>query len=258
MNSGVGTIFDAHFHVIDPRFPLIPNDGYLPDPFSAGDYRLRADSLGVTGGAVVSGSFQGFDQTYLVDALRTLGDGFVGVTQLPVDATAERIRELTAQGVRAVRFNLYRGGSATLADLDTLARHVHEVAGWHSELYVDATDLPDLAPTLRALPQVTIDHLAMSDDDTGTLLDLVAGGTVVKATGFGRMRLTDPDTLMARIVGVNPAGLVFGTDLPSTRARIPFQPSDIDRVIAAVGDDHAANVLGKNGRALYRLDQSPT
>ena len=35
------------------------------------------------GGAVVSGSFQGFDQSYLLDALDQLGPSFVGVTQLP-------------------------------------------------------------------------------------------------------------------------------------------------------------------------------
>ena len=54
-------LFDAHLHVIDPRFPLIGNDGYLPPPFTVEDYRVRTSALGVTGGAVVSGSFQGFD-----------------------------------------------------------------------------------------------------------------------------------------------------------------------------------------------------
>jgi hypothetical protein len=24
-------LFDAHFHINDPRFPLIPINGYLPD-----------------------------------------------------------------------------------------------------------------------------------------------------------------------------------------------------------------------------------
>lgn len=58
-------IFDAHLHVIDPRFPLILNKGFLPDPFTAEDYLKKTSSLDVVGGAVVSGSFQGFDQDYL-------------------------------------------------------------------------------------------------------------------------------------------------------------------------------------------------
>ena len=65
-------IFDAHFHIIDPRFPLVPNQGYLPEPFTVDDYRSR---VSVDGGAVVSASFQAYDQTYLVDALRVSGRG---------------------------------------------------------------------------------------------------------------------------------------------------------------------------------------
>ena len=114
-------IFDAHFHVIDMRFPLVPNQGFLPPPFTVDDYRERVAGLGVTGGAVVSGSFQAFDQTYLVDALQRLGDGFVGVANLPDDITDEEILALDAAGVRACRANLHRG-----ADFDfvRLARRV--------------------------------------------------------------------------------------------------------------------------------------
>jgi predicted TIM-barrel fold metal-dependent hydrolase len=246
-------VFDAHFHIVDPRFPLVPNNGFVPDAFTAEDYVTQVAPLGVTGGAVVSGSFQAFDQGYLLAALEKLGPGYVGVTQLPADVPDETIVELDDAGVRAVRFNLYRGGSAGLSEIDQLARRVHAIAGWHSELYVDAKDLPDLAHTLRGLPQVTVDHLGMSDDTTGTLLDLVENGLVVKATGFGRMDVSDPEALMAAIVKANPAGLVFGTDLPSTRARVPFQASDLDRVADAVGADHVEAVLSTNGRALYRL-----
>jgi hypothetical protein len=47
-------VFDAHFHVSDPRFPLVPNQGCRPEPFAADDYRRRFSAYG---GAVVSGSF---------------------------------------------------------------------------------------------------------------------------------------------------------------------------------------------------------
>jgi predicted TIM-barrel fold metal-dependent hydrolase len=246
-------LFDAHFHIIDPRFPLVPNNGYLPETFSAADYRQRVASLHITGGAIVSGSFQAFDQAYLKDALAQLGPGFVGVTQIPADTSDADILELDRAGVRAVRFNLYRGGSAMLADVDTLARRVHEVAGWHSEFYLDAAALPELEPTLAGLPQISIDHLAMSDDTTGALLRLVESGTVVKATGFGRMSVTDPDVLMRSIVAVNPAALIFGSDLPSTRAATVFQNSDIDRIADAVGAEHVGAVLETNARHFYRL-----
>ncbi|MGC1332472.1 amidohydrolase family protein, partial [Pseudomonas sp.] len=69
-------VFDAHCHIIDPRFPLVANEGYLPPTYTVDDYLAQAAPLGVCGGAVVSGSFQAFDQTYLLDALARLGPGF--------------------------------------------------------------------------------------------------------------------------------------------------------------------------------------
>ena len=34
-------LFDSHFHIIDQRFPLIANQGYLPETFQVEDYRMR-------------------------------------------------------------------------------------------------------------------------------------------------------------------------------------------------------------------------
>ena len=36
-------LFDAHFHIVDPRFPLVPNRGYLPDRYTVSDYRARME-----------------------------------------------------------------------------------------------------------------------------------------------------------------------------------------------------------------------
>jgi predicted TIM-barrel fold metal-dependent hydrolase len=81
-------VFDAHFHVIDPRFPLVPNREYVPEPFTAQDYLKRTKAL--ADGAVVSGSFQGFDQGYLLDALERLGPSFVSVTNCPPPSRTRR------------------------------------------------------------------------------------------------------------------------------------------------------------------------
>ena len=101
-------IFDAHCHIIDSAYPLIPNNGYVPEFFSVDDYLARATPLGIVGGAVVSGSFQGYDQSYLIAALKRLGPGFVGVTQLPASVTDAELQTLRRQGIRALRFNLKR------------------------------------------------------------------------------------------------------------------------------------------------------
>lgn len=252
-------LFDAHLHIIDPRFPLTANHGYLPPPFTAEDYLRRTEHLNVAGGAVVSGSFQGFDQTYLLDTLARLGPGFVGVTQLPATATDEQILSLTAAGVRAVRVNLRRGGSETLDHLYTLAHRVHEIAGWHTELYLDTADLADLAdlePTLTTLPRISIDHLGLSQAGLPALLRLVTQGAHVKATGFSRGDLDIPRALRD-LTHANPAAVMAGTDLPSTRAPHPFHDADLQLIVETLGDHLAHQVLHDNATALYRPEPRP-
>lgn len=244
-------LFDAHLHIIDPRFPLIPNQGYLPAPFTVADYRHRVAALGITGGAVVSGSFQAFDQTYLVDALEQLGPTFVGVTQLPASAPDKRILDLDRAGVRAVRFNLRRGGSERLDQLESLAERVAELADWHVELYVDGRDLPDLEPRLLALPRVSIDHLGMHRDGLPALLRLVDQGAKIKASGFGRGDL-DPRTAIRAIADIDPGALLFGTDLPSTRAPRPFADADLTLIFDTLGPERARKALHDNAIAWYR------
>ncbi len=108
-NAAGRRLFDSHFHIIDPRFPLVVNQGYTPPPFPLDAYLAKARPLGVVGGAVVSASFQGYDQTYLEAALRRLGKGWVGVAQIPADMPDQEIRRLHRLGVRALRFNIARG-----------------------------------------------------------------------------------------------------------------------------------------------------
>ncbi|QGU04319.1 amidohydrolase family protein [Corynebacterium comes] len=249
-------IFDAHLHVIDPAHPMVENNGYLPAPFTVDDYRARVGGLGVAGGAVVSGSFQGFDQGYLVDALTALGPTFVGVTQIPADIGDEEILSLHAAGVRAVRFNVARGGSASLDDLDHLARRVHDLAGWHAELYIDARHLDGLSERIAALPAVSIDHLGMHGDGLPQLLRLVERGAKVKATGFGRIRM-DPAEAIRAIMAVDPTALMAGTDLPSTRARRPFEDADLEIIGHAVDPTQLGAVLWDNAADLYLRDPRP-
>lgn len=250
-------IYDAHLHIIDPRFPLAPNQGYTPDAFTVEDYRAATRPLGVTGGAVVSGSFQAFDQTYLLDALARLGPSFVGVTQLPPSASNAVIRRLNAAGVRAVRFNLRRGTAPSPADLSELAARVADLCGWHVEVYADGRDLCDTFDTLVTLPRVVIDHLGLTREGLPALRRLVEKGAYVKLTGFGRLDF-DPEPVLQELARINPRALLFGTDLPSTRAPRSFKKGDIDLVAHALEPRQASQALYENAVALYRPESLQT
>ncbi|WP_027389582.1 amidohydrolase family protein [Chrysiogenes arsenatis] len=244
-------LFDSHLHIIDSRFPLIPNEGYLPNPFPCEAYLSQMQAYTLVGGAVVSGSFQGFDQHYLIDTLRTLGQNFVGVTQLPATVSDATLQELDCAGIRAIRFNLKRGGSAEIQDLDRLARRAHEVVGWHAELYIDSRELEALYPVLISLPAVSIDHLGLSLAGFPTLLRLAEKGVHVKATGFGRVDF-DIATALRTLCHANPDALMFGSDLPSTRAPRPYQHSDFTLIFETLGETNAQKVLLTNALEFYR------
>jgi predicted TIM-barrel fold metal-dependent hydrolase len=186
--------FDCHFHIIDKNFPVVPNQGFMPDAFTSEDYLERLNAVDLCGGAVVSGSFQAFDQTYLLHALKVLGPSFVGVTQVPQSVSDQELRELNNAGVRAVRFNVKR---------------------------------------------------------VPTLLKLAEKGVRVKATGFGRVEF-DVRSALTDLYAANPRSLMFGTDLPSTRAPRPYLDDDCTLVLETLGEEKAANVFSKNAIEFYR------
>jgi hypothetical protein len=50
-------IFDSHVYIVDHQFPLVPNNGYLPNEFTHNNYLDRIKQYDLCGGAIVSGSF---------------------------------------------------------------------------------------------------------------------------------------------------------------------------------------------------------
>lgn len=243
--------FDCHFHIIDKKFPVVANQGFMPDAFTTEDYLARVKDIDLCGGAVVSGSFQQLDQTYLVHALEVLGPTFVGVTQVPQTISDRELRELDEAGVRAVRFNVKRGGSEDIRHLEHFARRVHELVKWHTELYIDCKDLGDLFDTLVSLPKISIDHLGLSKAGFPTLLKLAEKGVHVKATGFGRVDF-EVGRALTELYAANPTALMFGTDLPSTRAPRPYLDSDYTLVLETLGEEKAAKVFYRNAIEFYR------
>lgn len=251
MNNSVFKLFDAHFHIIDPRFPLVANQGYLPERYIVRDYLARTSEYDLRGGVVVSASFQAFNQDYLVNALARLGAGFVGITQLPHTVSDEEIVELDIAGVRGIRFNMKRGGSEDVKHLEKMAKRVHDIAGWHVELYVDSRELEAQQPLLCQLPAFVIDHMGLSHGGFPTLLRLVECGARVKASGFGRLDFNVASALR-EIHDANPNALMFGTDLPSTRAARPYSDHDFQLVVDTLGEEGARRVLFDNAIDFYR------
>ncbi len=243
-------IFDSHFHIIDPKYPLIENNNYLPPPFEIDDYKTQTDSLNIAGGVVVSGSFQGFYNQYLIDALTKLGKNFYGVANIPDNYKKEDLNRADAAGVTSARFNLRRGGSEVAETMVPLSNQLFDDYGWHVELYVDSRHLSELSSRLKEIPIFTIDHLGLSKGGLSELYQWVEKGTKVKATGFGRIDF-DPLPVLKKIHEINPAALMFGTDLPSTRAARPFSLNDVKLIRENFSEKDQQKIFYKNAFDLY-------
>ncbi|MDY0779770.1 amidohydrolase family protein [Tenacibaculum sp. IB213877] len=244
-------IFDAHFHIINPNFPLFPNNGYLPPYFTIEDYQKDTQSFNIVGGAIVSGSFQQFDQEYLIHSLQQLGKNYVGVANIPINITQKELDRLQKSNIVAVRFNLKRGGSETINNMVVLSNKLYHEYNWHTELYVDSAHLKELKSKLLQLPSFSLDHLGLTKKGLTDIYFWAKKGVKIKATGFGRIDF-DPIPVMRKIHCINPKALLFGTDLPSTRAKTPFSIKDIQLIKDNFTTTEQENIFYNNAVEWYQ------
>jgi predicted TIM-barrel fold metal-dependent hydrolase len=82
------------------------------------------------------------------------------------------------------------------------------------------------------------------------MLRLAQQGVRVKATGFGRVDF-DVAAALRDFHTAKPGALVFGSDLPSTRAPRPYSNQDFQLVVETLGEKAARAVFWDNAARLY-------
>lgn len=249
-------IFDSHFHIIDPKYPLEENQGFVPDYYTVNDYlnELKEMSIEVAGGAIVSGSYQGYHQDYFEEAISKLGHNFVGITQLPFDTTDEDILKLNDVGIKGIRFNLYRGLSASPKKIKELSERVYQLCNWKTELYLSLQTIDkELEELMFTLPKVSIDHLGMHKCSIDKLKRIVNADIPIRLTGFGRIEYERDEIreIIVKLYSENPSCLIFGSDLPSTRANYRFSYNDIKLIKETVGKEAQDRIFLQNGENWY-------
>lgn len=94
---------------------------------------------------------------------------------------------------------------------------------------MDSDVLEELLPQLKGIPRVCLDHFGLSKGGFDTVVKLAEGDAYVKASGSSGVDFSISSALKT-LYDANPNGLIFGTDLPGTRAPRPFCIKD-DEVI---------------------------
>ena len=124
--------------------------------------------------------------------------------------------------------------------------------GWHVELHINSSEIVNLYSLLSGLPSLSIDHLGYTKSGFDTLLKLVEKGVKVKASGFGRVEF-DVAAALKEIYSVDKNALMFGTDLPSTRAPRPFLESDIFLIKENFDEVEYNNIFYENAAKFYKI-----
>ncbi|ODV43342.1 2-pyrone-4,6-dicarboxylate hydrolase [Cupriavidus sp. UYMMa02A] len=145
-------------HVYDSRLPAAPNATLRPEDASVDDYRPVQRAMGTTRTVVVTPSTYGTDNRATVSAIATLGQEARGVAVVDASVTEAELERLHAQGIRGIRFNLTMPGPVSVEQLLPLASRIAPF-GWHIQLNVPASWLPDMRSMLAACPvPVVFDH----------------------------------------------------------------------------------------------------
>lgn len=258
---------DSHCHVFGPvaRFPFFEGRSYTPPDVPFERYTELMDRMGFDRSVIVQPSIYGTDNRCTEDAVRRLGDNGRGVSVIAPDIPLAELRRMTDAGFRGARLNLYHaGGSTPLEDLESIARRGAEVA-WHTQVYVQGPQLPDLLPRLMNLPTpVVLDHLAhlefgkgLDQPGFGALIKLMETGNVwVKLCPYrfdlGGAPYIEAGRVARALYEVAPNRLVWGTDWPhpDIAGPDPLTPGPMP------DDGDLVDALGEwfgNGDAIHRI-----
>ncbi|PVX81648.1 amidohydrolase family protein [Paraburkholderia unamae] len=262
---------DCHIHIIGPhaRFPLSPSRAYTPPEASIAQYEAVQDILGTGRVVIVQASVYGTDNRCTLAALEHFGQKRArGVAVVDPSISDAELKRMHDAGVRGVRVNLVTPGGPPVAHLSALAKRIAPL-GWHTQVFLNGAALPEIAPTLQALPtEVVIDHLGHvpctwgvkhpAYDALRSLLD--SGRVWLKVCAYRSSAagypFEDVDDIAANLIAYAPQRCVWGTDWPhpSFEGTIPDDGELLDAFMRWAPDPAVQQkVLVDNPAKLYQF-----
>ncbi|WP_251443773.1 amidohydrolase family protein [Veillonella intestinalis] len=228
---------DTHAHVFSPDLQLANDRRYAPSyEASIEDFIANFESKGLQAGMLIQPSFLGFDNSYMVEAIKKYPNKLYGVAVVNTDITLKELEELAKYNIVGIRLNLYAREIPNLREGEwpRILNYVKQL-GWHVELHIDAIQLqPLIDALLEAGVKVVVDHfgkptadIAAEDEGFKYLLSVGKTGQVwVKISASYRLKkektLEDnvaiAKTLIPKLLeAFGPSRLLWGSDWPHTQ-----------------------------------------
>jgi len=262
---------DSHCHVFGPAwtFPYAADRAYTPPDAPKETLAAMHRFLGVSRAVIVQASCHGADNRATLDAIAAGGGRYRGVAIVDESHGDREYRNLDDGGIRGVRLNFVQhlGGRPDPNFFRRTVARLKEM-GWHLVLHLDAKDIAELSPTIRALPvPFVIDHMGRVRAGDGVaqpafqaLLELMKLETAwVKVCGSERVSTAGPPFRDAvpfaqALVKAAPDRVLWGTDWPHPNIA-KYMPNDGDLVdlvpLIAPDETHRRKLLVENPARLY-------
>ena len=267
---------DAHCHVFGPawKFPYAADRAYTPPDAPKETLAAMHRFLGVSRAVIVQASCHGPDNRATLDAIGASDGRYKGIAIVNETFDDRRFRALHDGGIRGVRFNFVQhlGGRPDPKLFERTVARLKDL-GWHLVLHLDAKDIAEFSPMIRALPvPFIVDHMGRVKASDGlnqpafrALLELIKLETAwVKVCGSERVStagppFTDAVPFAQALVKAAPDRVLWGTDWPHPNiAR--YMPNDGDLVdlvpLIAPDETHRRKLSVDNPARLYGFGQA--
>lgn len=261
---------DAHFHIIDPRFPTPETTKPAGSTFD--DYVLHQRRIGTTRAVPVQPKYHRTDHACILDALGRLGNNGRGVGVCHPDVSDAELKRLNAGGIRGLRFSVWNpSDTVTTVDMiEPLAKRIADL-GWHVQLHMSGDQILETAALLGRLPcGIVFDHMGRLPPKQGP--DHPAFGVIVDLVEKGRAWVklagaylnteqgppyADATRIAQAFVKQAPERLVWGSDWPHvTEKHKPDDAELFDLLTVWAGNEKTRDaILVDNPAKLYGFDR---
>lgn len=268
-------VCDCHIHCYGSQedYPVASTSPFPPPDAPVGKYREVMKNLGVERVVIAQPSAYGRDNRCTVEAVAELGPSARGVAVVDMATPTKELEQLTAAGVRGVRFHMLPGGLLPWEILEDVAARVHEF-GWHIQLQLDGRELPRHEAMLRRLPgKLVIDHTGKFLDPVATdhpgfrsLLRLVDTGRVwvklsapYETSKVGPPDYADVGMLARELIAITPERMLWGSNWPHPSAgnTPPEDQALMGAILDWMGDEQTRRrILVDNPATVYDFGKS--
>lgn len=262
---------DTHMHIFEPGYTVMPGTNLPSMPGTIADYRKLRERLGITRTVIVQPAAYGRDNRCTLAAMQALADDkhqTRGVAIVLPEDSDQHIAELTAAGIRGIRYHLLPYGGVSW---DTLREMAARVAphGWHVQIQCEGGELAGREALLKSLPcGIVIDHIgrftqpvAAGDPGWKSLRSLIEGGRcwVKLSAPYHGSKTGAPDYADAaasakELIRAAPERMLYATNWPhpSLKNNLPDDAALLDWVNDQAGSEAVRQrILVDNPAKLY-------